>query len=83
MFGATLVRRSSILIFYFALSSILAFSQDDKLDALLEAGHFKQVARALDPSRSHDAETLYLLSNVKQGFGKTDEAVQLAEAAVT
>lgn len=65
-----------------ALSSGCAFSQNDKLDTLLEAGHFKQVARALDATKSHDAETLYLLSNIKQIFGKTDEAVQLAEAAV-
>jgi tetratricopeptide (TPR) repeat protein len=76
------LRRSCILVFYLALSCALGFSQDDKLDALLEAGHFKQVARALDPANSHDAEALYLLSNVKQGFGKTDDAVRLAEAAV-
>jgi tetratricopeptide (TPR) repeat protein len=76
------LRRSCILVFYFSFSSALGFSRDDKLDALLEAGHFKQVARALDPANSHDAETLYLLSNVKQGFGKTDDAVRLAEAAV-
>jgi tetratricopeptide (TPR) repeat protein len=40
------------------------------------------VARALDPAIIHDAEALYLLSNVKQGFGKTDDAVRFAEAAV-
>src|SRR5438270_12139073 len=74
--------RSSILILCVTLSSVLGFSQDDELDALLERGHFKQVARALDSANIHDAEALYLLSNVKQGFGKTDEAVRLAEAAV-
>ena len=58
------------------------FSQNDKLDALLEEGHFKQVARAIDPNKSNDPETLYFLSNIKQSFGKTDEAVKLAEEAV-
>lgn len=67
---------------FVAISATCCYSQNDKLDTLLEAGHFKQVARALDPSKSHDPETLYLLSNIKQSFGKTDEAVQLAEAAV-
>jgi Flp pilus assembly protein TadD len=75
------LRRSCILFFYLTFSSALGFSQDDKLDALLEAGHFKQLSRALDPANSHDAETLYLLSKVKQGFGQTDDAVRLAEAA--
>jgi tetratricopeptide (TPR) repeat protein len=76
------LRRSPILILCVTLSCTLGFSQDDKLDALLEAGHFKQVARALDPANIHDAEALYLLSNVNQSFGKTDDAVRLAEAAV-
>lgn len=58
-----------------------SMAQSD-LDALIEAGHFKQVERALDPAKSHDAETLYLLSKVKQSFRKTDEAVSLAEQAV-
>lgn len=73
------------IVFCLALSAISApfcHPQNDKLDALIEAGHFKEVARALDPSKSHDPETLYLLSNIKQSFGKTDEAVQLAEGAV-
>ena len=59
-----------------------AFAQTDKFDALLEAGHFKQVERALDSTKTHDPETLYLLSNVKQAFGKNDEAVHYAEEAV-
>jgi tetratricopeptide (TPR) repeat protein len=58
------------------------YSQTDQLDALLEAGHFKQVARSIDVTKTSDAETLYLLSNLKQAFGKTDEAVQYAERAV-
>jgi tetratricopeptide (TPR) repeat protein len=57
-------------------------SQTDKFDALIEAGHFKQVARSIDVTKTSDAETLYLLSNLKQAFGKTDEAVQYAERAV-
>ena len=62
--------------------SFPGFSQTDKFDSLLEAGHFKQVERSLDISKSRDAETLYLLSNIKQAFGKTDEAVDYAEKAV-
>jgi len=64
------------------LLSSLAHTQNGNLDALIEAGHFKQVARALEPTKAHDPETLYLLSNVKQAFGKTEEAVHYAEEAV-
>jgi len=74
-------RISTVLI---AVSCFLlgsAAGQTD-LDALIEAGHFKQVERALDASKSRDPETLYLLSKVKQSFGKTGEAVSLAEQAV-
>src|SRR6185312_12076285 len=74
-------RISTVLI---AVSCFLlgsAAGQTD-LDALIEAGHFKQVERALDASKSRDPETLYLLSKVKQSFGKTNEAVSLAEQAV-
>ena len=74
--------RSSILILYLTLSSSLVFSQNERLDALREGEHFKQIAGALDPSKIQGAETLYLLSNLEQAFGKTDEAVRLAEAAV-
>ena len=75
-------RRILVFLGLIAASGPYCVSQNDKLDTLLEAGHFKQVARVLDPSKSHDPETLYLLSNVKQAFGKTDDAVQLAEEAV-
>jgi tetratricopeptide (TPR) repeat protein len=57
-------------------------SQTNQLDALIEAGHFKQLARSIDITKSSDAETLYLVSNLKEAFGKTDEAVQYAERAV-
>jgi tetratricopeptide (TPR) repeat protein len=62
--------------------STCAFSQTGRLDALLEEGHFKQAARLISGSKDQDAETLYLLSKLKQGFRKHDEALQLAEAAV-
>jgi tetratricopeptide (TPR) repeat protein len=75
-------RRSSILILYFTLSSTLVFAQDDRLNALLDGGHFKQVDRALDLANIDDGEALYLLSKVKQALGKTNDAVRLAEAAV-
>ena len=64
------------------LSSTCVSSQTGKLDTLLEEGHFKQVARVISASKDQDAETLYLLSKLNQGFRKHDEALQLAEAAV-
>jgi tetratricopeptide (TPR) repeat protein len=76
----------SVRCFLFALLLISSFpcycSQDNNLDALLEAGHFKQVARALDAKAQHDAETQYLLSKIKQSFRENDEALRLAELAV-
>ena len=73
----------SALLFFVALSlPQLVCAQADKLDALIDAGHFKQLSRLIDSSKVNDAETLYLLSNVKQAFGKTDEALQYAERAV-
>ena len=74
--------RFRVLLSFTLAFSLQGFCQADKFDALLEAGHFKQVERALDLSKTHDPETLYLLSNVKQAFGKTDEAVHDAEEAV-
>ena len=71
------------VLFFVALSlPHLVCAQTDKLDALIDAGHFKQVSRLIDSNKLNDAETLYLLSNVKQAFGKTDEALQYAERAV-
>ena len=65
-----------------ALSSVNVFSQTDKLDKLLETGHFKAVARTLAASTTENPESLYLLSKIKQAFRKHDEALQLAQAAV-
>lgn len=76
-----LSRISAVLIAVGFLLLGSATAQTD-LDSLIEAGHFKQVERALDAGKSHDAEALYLRSKIKQGFGKTDEAVSLAEQAV-
>jgi len=76
-----LLRRFSLLVIP-TLWSTFAFPQASKLDALLEKGHFKQVARAISGSKDQDAETLYLLSKLKQAFRKHDEALQLAEDAV-
>lgn len=73
--------RSAILICLAFTFTSPAFTQADNFDALIDAGHFKQVAR-LVAGKQNDAETLYLLSNVKQAFGKTDEALQYAEQAV-
>ncbi|HVH85854.1 MAG TPA: tetratricopeptide repeat protein [Terriglobales bacterium] len=75
-------RQTVTLGLVISVLSASAFSQTDKLDALLEAGHFKLVARSIDPSKNRDAETLYLLSKINEGFHKTDQAVSLAEAAV-
>jgi tetratricopeptide (TPR) repeat protein len=83
---STLLRfRSSSPLFCLisiALSSVSVFSQTDKLDKLLETGHFKAVARTLAASNTENPESLYLLSKIKQAFRKHDEALQLAQAAV-
>lgn len=76
-----LARRLALLV-SLAFWSTFVFSQTHKLDALMEEGHFKQVARVISGNNSQNAETLYLLSKLKQSFGKHDEALQLAEAAV-
>jgi tetratricopeptide (TPR) repeat protein len=77
------LRNSQLLAFVcLLLCAINANSQTGKLDNLVEAGHFKQIARTVDASQSKDPQTLFLLSKLKQAFGKHDEALQLAEAAV-
>jgi len=65
-----------------ALLSLNAFSQSDRLDKLVDTGHFRAGARALADSKTDDPESLYLLSKIKQAFRKHDEALQFAEAAV-
>ena len=74
--------RPAILLFLAISLPQFSVAQADKFDALIDAGHFKQVSRLIDSSKISDAETLYLLSNIKQAFGKTDEALQYAERAV-
>ena len=77
------LRHSRLLAFVcLLLCAMNGNSQTGKLDNLVEAGHFKQVARAVDSSQSRDPQTLYLLSILKQAFHRHDEALQLAEAAV-
>jgi tetratricopeptide (TPR) repeat protein len=73
--------RSAILIYLAFTFTSPAFTQADSFDALIDAGHFKQIVRLI-AGKQNDAEILYLLSNVKQAFGKTDEALQYAQQAV-
>jgi len=76
-----LPRRFSLLVLI-AVWSTLAFAQTGKLDPRLEEGHVKQVAWALLDSKDREAEALYFLSKLQQGYQKHDEALRLAEAAV-
>lgn len=75
--------RSVFLLFCVTLGfSASLCSQTDQIEALIESGHFKQLAWSIDITKTSDAETLYLLSIFKEAFGKTDEAVQYADRAV-
>ncbi len=55
------------------------------LNALIEAGHWKRVRAQVMPraqANPSDAETVYLLSRVKQAFGDLNGALELAEKSV-
>jgi hypothetical protein len=80
LYPVEVVMRCSFIILAIFISTP-SFAQSDNLDALLDAGHFKQLARAIDAKR-HDAQTLFLLSKIKQSFGEHEEALRLAEGAV-
>lgn len=67
------------------LSSLSALAGDARVEALIEAGHWKR-ARPLVESRHqanpNDPEGTYLLSRVKMAFGDLEGALPLAERAV-
>ena len=81
LYPVEVVMRCSTFIVLAICITVPAFSQSDTLDELIDAGHFKQVARTFDIN-SRDPRTLFLLSKIKQSLGKHDEALRLAEGAV-
>jgi len=69
------------------LFSFLASAVDllDQAESLIKAEHFKRARAILEAeyqSNPKNPRTLYLLSEVREAFGKLDEALQLAEAAL-
>jgi tetratricopeptide (TPR) repeat protein len=74
------IRRHALVCTVLAFSSA-AFAQSGDPEALIKAGHFKEVER-LVAGKSQNAETLYLMAVVKDAFRKPEEALPLAEGAV-
>jgi len=63
----------------------LALAADPAPEALIEAGHWKRARAALEQryqANPNDAQSAYLLSQVKEAFGDLDAALKLAEKAV-
>jgi len=64
----------------------LAFpvAPDQSPEALLEAGHWKQLRRTIEPlaANAQDARAAYFLSCAKAAFGDLDGALDLAQRAV-
>jgi tetratricopeptide (TPR) repeat protein len=59
--------------------------QNDTVKQLIDAEHWKRARAVLDPqfdAHPEDAQTLYLLAQVKVAFNKLDEALTLAQRAV-
>jgi tetratricopeptide (TPR) repeat protein len=50
-------------------------------EKLIEAGHWKQARALVDPKRSQDALTQFLLSQIHNAFGDRDSPLPLAEKA--
>ncbi len=68
----------------FLLLTTALYSQDPS-DALLRDGHYKRARVAVEArfkASPNDAETLWLMSRVKQLFGDLDAAQQFAEKAI-
>jgi len=59
--------------------------QNDTVKQLIDAEHWKRARAVLEPqfdAHREDAQTLYLLAQVKVAFNKLDEALTLAQRAV-
>jgi tetratricopeptide (TPR) repeat protein len=68
-----------------AAMALLAFGADTSTEALIRAGHWKQVraiAERMALEKPNDSYTFYLQAEVKQAFGDDDAALPLAEKAV-
>ncbi|HEV2489548.1 MAG TPA: hypothetical protein VGT03_07055 [Candidatus Acidoferrales bacterium] len=79
------LRRIGILICCAGAVAWTAFASDLTPEALMRAGHWKQVrafAEKLAREKPNDAYTLYLEAEVKQAFGDDQGALPLAEKAV-
>ena len=73
------------LFFALMLLTFLATAADVSPEALLEAGHWKQLRRIAEPrvaANPKDAQAAHLLSCAKLAFGDLDAALELAERAV-
>lgn len=67
------------------LAAFPALANDPSPEALMESGHWKRVRAIAEPrvrANPNDAQAAYLLSRARLAFGKTDEALKLAEKAV-
>ena len=63
----------------------VALAADPAPEALIEAGHWKRARAAVEQlyqAHPNDAQSAYLLSQVKEAFGDLDAALKLAEKAV-
>lgn len=79
---------SAILLWPMFSKYVCAASPDhhnDNVKNLIDAEHWKRARALLEPefdAHHDDAETLYLLAQVKVAFNKYDEALKLAQQAV-
>jgi len=74
--------RSRIL---FLLPALCLAAGDTDIQKLMDHGHWKRardLAEAAYKAQPNDARTVFALARVRHQFGKVDEAVKLAEAAV-
>jgi len=78
------VRFSSLILPAIVLAS-RAFSADPSPETLIKAGHWKRARPVVErfyEKNPNDAQTAYLLSQVKMAFGDLEGALPLAEMAV-
>src|SRR5205809_8083013 len=74
------------LVCLVTLTGAMAVAQDESLDALAKAGHWKRVRQAVQQRSSqpwNEADKAYWQARVKQAFGDLDGSETLARKAVS
>src|SRR6516225_8635258 len=78
-------RKLWLLLFSSALLAFAIPAPDMSPEVLMEAGHWKQLRRLVEPQAANakDAQSAYFLSSVLNAFGDLNGALRLAQRAIS